>query len=378
MKTIQFEIPVQAGACKRERYAIAKKILCICLLLLSSNVHAALNIFACEPEWAALAQELAADKADIYTATTAMQDPHQIQARPSLIAKARRAQLLVCTGSELEIGWLPVILRESGNADIAPGKPGNFEATRYVSMLEVPTRLDRDEGDVHPGGNPHIQTGARNFLPIAQALSQRLADLDPVNAAFYRNRLQSFMQRWQDAIARWEKEAAPLRGQAIIVHHKNFAYLNDWLGLQEVAELEPKPGMEPSISHMSQVLEQLQIKPARMVVRAAYQAARPAEWMSEHAHIPVVVLPFSVGGTEGAKDLFGLFDDTISRAVGGIEPEMTRINTGCVLATSSQAHPAKEIIYDSLIQTTHRHIRRIARLGPDRLSAGHSHDEWER
>jgi zinc/manganese transport system substrate-binding protein len=295
-----------------------KKLFCILLLLLSGNVHAALNIFACEPEWAALAQELAADKADIYSATTALQDPHHIQARPSLIARARRAQLVVCTGAELEIGWLPVILRESGNPDIAPGKPGNFEAAHYVTMLEVPTRLDRDEGDVHPGGNPHIQTGARNFLPVADALAQRLAELDPANAAFYRSRLQSFTQRWQAAIARWEKEAAPLRGQAIIVHHKNFAYLNDWLGLDEVAELEPKPGMEPSIAHMSQVLEQLQHTPARMVVRAAYQGSRPSEWMAEHAHIPAVVLPFSVGGTDGAKDLFGLFDDTISRLLAGL------------------------------------------------------------
>ena len=295
-----------------------KKILCIILLLLSGNVHAELNIFACEPEWAALAQELAADKADIYSATNALQDPHQIQARPSLIAKARRAQLLVCTGAELEIGWLPVILRESGNADIAPGKTGNFEAAQYVNMLEVPTRLDRDEGDVHPGGNPHIQTGARNFLPVAQALSHRLAVLDPANAPFYRSRLQTFTQQWQAAIARWEKEAAPLRGQAIIVHHKGFAYLNDWLGLDEIAELEPKPGMEPSIAHMSRMLEQLQHKPAKMVVRAAYQSSRPSEWMSEHAHIPAVVLPFSVGGTDGAKDLFGLFDDTIARLLAGL------------------------------------------------------------
>jgi zinc/manganese transport system substrate-binding protein len=289
------------------------KLFCIFLLLLSSNAHAALNIFACEPEWAALAKELAADKADIYSATTALQDPHQIQARPSLIAKARRANLVVCTGAELEVGWLPVILRESGNPDIAPGKPGNFEAARAVTMLEVPTRLDRAEGDVHAAGNPHIQTDARNFLPVAQALSARLSELDPANAAFYRNRLQTFTQQWQAAIARWEKLAAPLRGQPIVVQHRGFPYLNNWLGLKQVAELEPKPGMEPSAAHLSQVLEQLQRQPAKMVIRAAYQSERPSAWLAEHAHIPAVALPFSVGGTDGAKDLFGLFDDTIQR-----------------------------------------------------------------
>jgi len=296
-----------------------QKFLCtFLLLLLSSNVHAALNLFACEPEWAALAQELAADKADIYAATTALQDPHHVQARPSLIAHARRAQLVVCTGAELEIGWLPVILRESGNPDIGPGKPGNFEAAHYVTMLEVPTLLSRNEGDVHPGGNPHIQLDARNYLPIAQALSQRMSELDPANAAFYHERIHSFTQKWLAAIARWEKQAAPLKGQAVIVHHKAYAYLNDWLGLNEVAELEPKPGMEPSVSHMSQVLEQLQRQPARMVIRSAYQDSRPSEWMSAHAHIPAVVIPFSVGGTDSAKDLYGLFDDTIARLLAGL------------------------------------------------------------
>lgn len=297
-----------------------KKILYVfLLLLLSSNVRAALNIFACEPEWAALAQELAGDKATIYSATTALQDPHKIQARPSLIAKARRAQLLVCTGAELEIGWLPLILRESANPDIAPGKPGNFEAAQLVTMLEVPTRLDRVDGDVHAAGNPHIQTDARNFLPIAQALSARLSELDPANAAVYRSRLQDFTQKWQAALLRWEKQAAPLKGQAIVVQHAGFPYLINWLGLKQLATLETKPGMEPSVAHLSQVLEQLQQHPARMVIRAAYQSDKPSAWIAERAHIPAVTLPFSVGGTDAAKDLFSLFDDTLLRLLAGVK-----------------------------------------------------------
>ncbi len=295
-----------------------KKFLFVFLLLLGSNADAALNIFTCEPEWAALARELAGDKADIYPATTALQDPHHVQARPSLIAHARRAQLVACTGAELEIGWLPVVLRESGNPDIAPGKPGHFEAARYVTMLEVPSRVDRAEGDIHPDGNPHIQLDARNYLPVAQALEQRLETLDPANATYYRERLKDFSAKWQAAIARWEKLAAPLKGQPIIVHHKAFAYLNNWLRLNEIAELEPKPGMEPSVSHMAQVLEKLQQQPAKMVIRAAYQQPQPADWMAEHAHIPVVVLPFSVGGSYGAKDLYTLFDDTIARLLAGL------------------------------------------------------------
>ena len=299
------------------------KYLIIFNILLSSTLalpaHAALNIFACEPEWAALAQELAGDQASIYAATTALQDPHHVEARPSLIAKARRAQLVVCTGAELETGWLPVILRESGNADIAEGKPGYFEAAHYVSMLEVPSRLDRAEGDVHAAGNPHIQLDARNFLPIADALAARMSKLDPANSAHYAQRLQSFKQSWQSAIKRWEAQAAPLRGQSVLVQHRAYPYLLNWLGLKQVAELEAKPGMEPSAAHLTQVLAQLQAKPARMVLRAAYQDGKPSAWIAQRARLNAVELAFSVGGTAQAKDLYGLFDDTIARQLAGLK-----------------------------------------------------------
>ncbi|MFH0934486.1 MAG: zinc ABC transporter substrate-binding protein [Pseudomonadota bacterium] len=287
------------------------------LLLLSSPVHAALNIFACEPEWAALAQELAGDKASLYTATGALQDPHHIEARPSLIAKARRADLVICTGAELEMAWLPVVLRESGNSKVQPGSSGYFEAASMVRMLEVPTRLDRGDGDVHAQGNPHIQTDPRNFLPVADELANRLMHLDQPNAAHYQQRHAAFMQQWRAAIVGWEKQAAPLRGVPVVVQHQGFPYLSNWLGLKEVATLEPKPGMEPSAAHLSQVLNTLQQRPAKMVLRAAYQDGRPSEWISQRAHIAAVELPYTVGGSEGAKDLFGLFDDTIEKLLDG-------------------------------------------------------------
>jgi zinc/manganese transport system substrate-binding protein len=289
------------------------------LSTLSLPAHAALNIFACEPEWAALAQELAGDKASIYAATNALQDPHHVEARPSLIAKARRAQLVVCTGAELEVGWLPVILREASNQAITEGKPGFFEAATYVHMLEIPGRLDRAEGDVHAAGNPHIQLDARNFLPIAQALSTRISELDPSNQVYYGKRLQDFQQKWQAAIKHWETLALPLKGQNILVQHRAYPYLINWLGLKQVAELEPKPGMEPSAAHLAQVLSQLQNNPARMVIRSAYQDAKPSDWIAQHAHINAVELAFSVGGTPAAKDLYGMFDDTITRLLAGLK-----------------------------------------------------------
>jgi zinc/manganese transport system substrate-binding protein len=319
MKTKQSVVSVEANPRLSEGYAVAKNFLpVIFLLLLSNAAHAALNVFACEPEWAALTQQLAGDKAVLYTATGALQDPHRIEARPSLIAKVRRANLMVCTGAELEVGWLPVVLRESGNNAIQPGSPGYFEAASVVHMLEVPTRLDRGDGDVHAQGNPHIQTDPRNFLPVAEALTKRLIQIDPANSADYRQRLAAFTQQWRSAITKWEQRAAPLKGVAVVVQHKGFPYLNDWLGLKEVTTLEPKPGMEPSAAHLAQVLNTLQQHPAKMVLRAAYQDARPSEWIAQRAHIAAVELPYTVGGSDGAQDLFGLFDDTITRLLAGM------------------------------------------------------------
>jgi zinc/manganese transport system substrate-binding protein len=289
------------------------------LALAAQAAQAELKVLACEPEWGALVQELAGDKASVYVATTGLQDPHHIQARPSLVAAARATELLVCTGAELEIGWLPVLIRQSGNNAIQPGKPGNFEAAAYVRKLEVPERLDRADGDVHAAGNPHIQTDPRNITLVAEALARRLAELDPANAAAYQARTTDFMARWKAAIQRWEKQAAPLRGTSVVVQHKAFPYLEQWLGLVEVAVLEPKPGIEPTSAHLSSVLAGLQTRPAKMILRAAYNDGRGAEWLAERTKLPIVVLPFTVGGDEQSKDLFSLFDDTLQRLLKGLQ-----------------------------------------------------------
>ena len=287
-------------------------------LLLNLPVRAELKVFACEPEWAALTQELGGDRVSIYVATNAFQDPHRVEAKPSLLARARRAQLVVCTGAELEIAWLPVVLRQSGNSAVQPDKPGYFEAASYVQKLEVPTRLDRAEGDVHAAGNPHIQTDSRNIGRVATALAQRLADIDPAGATYYQARYRDFAPRWEAAIKRWEKQAAPLKGVTVVVQHKGFPYLEHWLGLREIAGLEPKPGVEPTSAHLTGVLEQLQRQPAKIILRAAYSDGRSSEWLAERAKIPVVVVPFTVGGSDKAKDLFGLFDDTVQRLLGAL------------------------------------------------------------
>lgn len=289
-------------------------------LFAAAPATAALRVFACEPEWGALAQELGGKLVDVTVATTALQDPHQIQAKPSLIARTRNADLVVCTGAELEIGWLPQLLQQSGNQKVQPGQPGNFAAADYVNKLEVPTALDRSQGDVHAAGNPHIQTDPRNIALVAAALGPRLAQLDAANAGEYARLQADFNRRWQEAMGKWNAKAAPLKGSAVVSQHKGFAYLYDWLGLKEVAVLEPKPGIEPTVSHLQEVQAALKNNPARMVIYAAYQDPRASEWLSKNANLPAVKLPFTVGGSDAAKDLFGLFDDTLGRLLAAAKP----------------------------------------------------------
>ncbi len=306
---------------KLHRLTLAALLLApVVSLLAAAPASAALRVFACEPEWGALAQELGGKLVDVSVATTALQDPHQIQAKPSLIARTRNADLVLCTGAELEVGWLPQLLQQSGNQKVQPGQPGNFAAADVVPKLEVPTQLDRAQGDVHAAGNPHIQTDPRNIARVAAALGPRLAQLDPANAAEYARLQADFAKRWQEALARWNAKAAPLKGVAVVSQHKGFAYLYDWLGLKEVAVLEPKPGIEPTVSHLQGVQAALKSNPAKVVIYAAYQDPRPSEWLSKNAGLPAVKLPFTVGGSDAAKDLFGLFDDTLDRLLSAAKP----------------------------------------------------------
>ncbi len=265
----------------------------------TGKAQATLNVLACEPEWAALAEHLGGDRLDIYSATTMRQDPHRIEARPSLIAKARKADLLICTGAELEIGWLPLLLRRSGNARIQVGQPGHFLAYEHVDMLDVPERLDRSLGDLHAAGNPHIHTDPRNILRVAGPLSQRLQTLDPDHADHYRQRYQEFEPAWQQAIEDWNELGEPLKGTNIVVHHEFWPYLIDWLGLNKLATLEPVPGVSPSTRHLTEVKQLLETQQAKMIFNANYLNERPVRWLSEQTGLAFVTLPSSVDHQNG-------------------------------------------------------------------------------
>jgi len=298
---------------------ILRFVVALSSVVVALPATAALNVFACEQEWAALAQELAGDKTSVYSATNALQDVHKVEARPSLIARIRSADLLICSGSELEIGWLPLLLTQSGNAKIQPGSAGYIEASQFVPKLEIPKVVDRALGDVHPSGNPHVHLDPRNIARVAEALTERLVQLDPANADAYHARGISFRERWRAALSRWEKEAARLKGVAVVVYHKDMSYFINWAGMREAGSLEPKPGLPPTPAHLAELVERMKRDPAKVIVYSPYNSPRAAEFLSERTKIPSVMLPFTVGGTDKAKDLFGLFDDTIGRVLATVK-----------------------------------------------------------
>ncbi len=284
----------------------------LAISLAASPAQARLKVFACEPEWGALLKELAGDKVDVDVGTSALQDVHMIEAKPSLIAKVRRADLVVCTGADLEVGWLPQLIRQSGNSKVGNG-PGMFMAASQVATLDKPVKFDRAAGDVHPQGNPHIQMDPYRVLTVAKALDARLVQLDPANGAAYQQHLADFSTRWNAAIKRWEAKAAPLKGRNVVVHHISWVYLFKWLGLQQIGALEPRPGVPPSSGHLSSLVATTKGGHTLAIVRAAYQDSKASNWLSERTGVKAVALPLTVGGDAQAKDLFSLFDSTIDK-----------------------------------------------------------------
>ncbi len=279
--------------------------------------QAEVNVFACEPEWAALTKEIGGNKVQTFTATHAKQNPHFIRARPSLIAKARRADLIICSGAGLEVGWLPILVQKAGAA-VQPGSIGHLMTSEYVPIIEKPTVVDRSLGDLHPEGNPHVHLNPHNILLIADELAKRLEAINPKNSAIFKERLLDFKSRWRKAIVQWEQKSNFLRGSAVVVHHKSFSYLIKWLGLNRVGSLEPKPGIPPTSLHLEKLLQKLDSEPADLIIRTPYDPGDASEWLSKKSGTTVLILPYTIGGDSNAIDLFSLFDRSLALLVGAV------------------------------------------------------------
>ena len=269
------------------------------------------KVFACEPEWAALAEEIGGDKVKTFSATHAQQNPHFIRARPSLIAKVRKTDLIFCSGAGLEVGWLPILIQKAG-AKLQPGTNGYFMAGDYVELIEQPhSHVDRSMGDIHPEGNPHVHLDPRNILIIAEELTERLTEIDPASADFYSSKFSDFATRWSDAMARWEQEIKELNNHPIVSHHKSFSYFIKWANLKQVGSIEPKPGLPPTIRDLNALYTSVSDVEQLLIVRSPYDPAKGATWLSEKTSRPAIVMPYTVGGNDAVTDLFSLFSESI-------------------------------------------------------------------
>lgn len=273
--------------------------------------QASINIFACEPEWAALAEEIGKDKVSVFSATTGKQDPHHIEARPGLIAKARRADLLICTGADLEAGWLPLLLKKSANGKIIAGASGNFMSSDYVELLDKPLAMDRSQGDIHAAGNPHFHLNPHHILTVAKAFTARLGEIDKTNSDFYQASLSDFSQRWQVATTAWEQQAQGIKSNSYVVDHKSWIYLADWLHIDMNTTIEPRPGIPPSSEHLSQLIKIIKEKNIQKIFYAAHANPRAAQWLADQTGTQAIELPYTVGGNDKANNLFSLFDETL-------------------------------------------------------------------
>lgn len=297
--------------------------LCVLIGLVSLPVRADFHVFACEPEWTALARTFMPD-AHFTTATSYLQDPHYIEARPSLIAAMGRADIAVCTGASLEAGWLPTLLQRAGNPKVQQGRPGLFFAADHAQLYAPHDHVDRSMGDVHPEGNPHVHLSPDQLPEIAEVLAERLGELRPENSADIFARYIKWRVNWNFRRAEWRERAKALQGHSVVVQHTSFSYLLRWLGVAATIDLEPKPGLSPSASHLSQLLTDRGLDKAAAILIASHQNRKPAEWLAEQTRKPILVLPGTVTEKPQTDTLAGL----VSTIVSSLEESMPEVSDG--------------------------------------------------
>lgn len=286
-------------------------------ILLSVTADAKIRIVTTIPDLAALAQEVGQDLVAIDSIARGDQDPHYIEPKPSFALKLNQADLLIDVGLELESGWLPILLTQSRNPKIQPGNPGYLSASQGLRILEIPTgKIDRSQGDVHPDGNPHYWMNPENGLVIAKGIAERLAQIDSTHADQYRTNAIAFEARLRSKIAGWKKQTTSLRGKKIITHHKSFSYFVEWTGMDAVDQVEPKPGIPPTPSHILHLVNLITSQSIPLIITENYYDPKPSQELAARTGAKVLILPTSVGGEAGIKTYEDLLDVLI-RKLGG-------------------------------------------------------------
>ncbi len=278
------------------------------LALLTNAAHAKLNVVATLPDYASLAEDIGGDKVKVTSLAKGTEDPHFVDAKPSFIRVLNQADVLLEGGAELEVGWLPPLVQNARNPRILSDAPGHIVLARGLKLLDVPTTLDRSQGDVHAAGNPHYSLDPANLKPMAATIAEAFSRLDPANQSVYQANLRAFSERLDQKLAEWARLAAPLRGVKVITYHKSFEYLAARYGFEIFAQIEPKPGLEPTPTHINALIPKAKAAGVKLVMMEPNRAQKTPQFVADSIGAKLVVCPGLVGGSPEAKTCCDLID----------------------------------------------------------------------
>jgi zinc/manganese transport system substrate-binding protein len=278
----------------------------ICLLALASPAMAKLNVVATLPWIGSLAEDIGKDRVKVATLVKPSQDPHYVEAKPSMILEVRRADILMSNGLDLEVGYLPVLVESSRNPKIQPGTPGYLDCSQFITPMERPAQVDRSMGDVHPLGNPHYHLSPQNILKVAEGITEGLSRVDPANAAFYNANLASFQERFKEKEKQWRQRS--LQGKKFLAYHKFFEYLAKEFEFEIIGYVEPKPGIPPSAGHVEKIIELIKKEKPEAILTTSFTGEREAQFLSQKTKVKSIVVPHDVGATPACEDWFSLMD----------------------------------------------------------------------
>jgi len=272
-----------------------------------------LKVVAAYPYIGDLVERIGGSNVRVLSLARGDYNPHVIIPRPSFIAHVRRADLLIISGAQLEIGWMPPLLRQANNPAVQTGEPGFLDLSQYVTLSDVPTSVSRELGDVHPEGNPHFYLDPENILLLARAIKDKLVQLDSRNASYYEDRYREFSELWGKKLVEWTQKMTPLRNTRVVEYHKVFDYFVHRYKLQIAATVEPLPGIPPTSKHIEQLEAVLTTAPARFLLQDVYNPEDASRHLAEKLNMKLVVLPHDVGSVKEATSIFSLFDELVRR-----------------------------------------------------------------
>jgi zinc/manganese transport system substrate-binding protein len=289
-------------------------LITVALLLGVMAAQAKLNVVTTLPDFGSIAESIGGDKIKVTSIARGAEDPHFVDARPSFIRVLNQADVLIEGGADLEIGWLPPLVNGARNKKIVGDAPGHVILSRGLTLLGVPNApVDRSQGDVHPGGNPHYWLDPANAKPMAARLAEVFSQLDAANASHYAANLKQFNTALDAKLVAWTKQLEPFKGTKVVTYHKSFDYLLKRFGFELAGTLEPRPGLEPSPTHISGLIPRMKSEGVKLVIIETFRPRRTPERVANDAGAKLLVLPSSVGGVPQAKDYFGLLDHDVAQ-----------------------------------------------------------------